>query len=232
MNKRIFYLLSASLLLLVANSPARAETNEAPSFDIWEYRVEGNSLLDTAAIESALYPYLGTGKNIETVESARDFLQQLYKQKGYPIVVVKIPEQNVIGGIVKLQVIEGRIHRTKISGNQYFSRRAMRDEVPSLAQGQPLNMVAVRNEIDDLNRLNSYRQVTPVITISMTRISEKSKFIYLSPREALPEMPLAVSPLCRPASFVAFLLFVFPEAYAYASHRHRNISPLRFFSTP
>ena len=39
----------------------------------------------------------------------------------------------------------------------------MRDEVPSLAQGQPLNMVAVRNEIDDLNRLNSYRQVTPVI---------------------------------------------------------------------
>ena len=132
-------------------------------FDIWEYQIAGNSLLDQAEIESLLYPYLGPGQNLQVIETARDRLQVLYKQKGYPIVVVSIPEQNVVAGVVKLQVIEGVIDRVKITGNEYFSRRELREELPSLTAGSPLAMNSVRAEVDEANRLNPYRSILPVI---------------------------------------------------------------------
>ncbi len=151
------------ILLSVIYSNAFAEGRRINTFDIWEYVIDGNTLIDKSLIQNAVTPYLGPGKNLKTVEQARDHLQNIYKQYDYPIVVVKIPEQNVVGGIVKLQVIEGKIDRTKISGNQYFSRREMKKELPSLAPGYPLNMKLVREEIDNLNRKNSYLSITPII---------------------------------------------------------------------
>jgi len=149
------------LLILLFSKVSVAE--KVQHFDIWEYQVEGNSLLQTSTIESALSAYLGADKTLGTVEKARDYLQLMYKNQGYPIVVVSIPQQNVIGGIVKLRVIEGKIDRLKISGNKYFSRRELRKELPSLKSGEPLNMQQVRQEIDVANASNPFRSVVPVI---------------------------------------------------------------------
>jgi hemolysin activation/secretion protein len=132
-------------------------------FDIWQYQVNGNNLLEASTVESVLYQYLGSEKTLKTVEKARDDLQKIYKSHGYPIVVVSIPQQNVIGGMVTLDVIEGKIDRLKISGNKYFSRRDLRKEIPSLKPGLSLNMEQARKEIDLANQANPYRSVVPVI---------------------------------------------------------------------
>jgi len=152
-----------SMLIVVSCTPAQAERKELRYFDIWEYQISGNNLLEPEIIESAMYPYLGVNKTLETVEQAKDNLQKIYKMNGYPIVVVSIPQQNVIGGIVTLNVIEGKIDRLKVTGNKYFSRRELRKEVPSLMPGSPLNMELVREEIDAVNKANQYRSVVPVI---------------------------------------------------------------------
>ncbi len=141
-------------------TPAMAE--ELQRFDIWEYQVTGNSLLEAATIQSGLSVYLGVNKTLKTVEQARDYLQTMYKKRGY-LVTANIPQQNVIGGMVTLNVIEGRIDRLKVSGNKYFSRRELRKEVPSLKAGKPLNMDQVRYEIDIANQSNTFRSIVPVI---------------------------------------------------------------------
>jgi len=155
------------LCVLVMMSPCIAAADqvgqEVKYFDIWEYQVTGNTLLNKKTIESGLSPYLGAGKSLQTVEQAREFLQKLYKLQGYPIVVVSIPPQNVIGGKVTLNVVEGKIDRLRVSGNEYFSRRELRKEVPSLAAGNPLNMEVVRKEVDEANKANPYRSIVPVI---------------------------------------------------------------------
>jgi hemolysin activation/secretion protein len=159
-----YHSLNLLLLCLLSFSVLAAEpTPRVNRFDIWEYQVDGNSLLENAEIEAAMYPFLGADRDLQVIEAARDRLQALYKQKGFPIVVVSIPQQNVVGGIVKLQVTEGRIDRVKITGNEYFSRRDIRKELPSLAAGYPLNMGQVRTEVDAANRLNPYRSLLPVI---------------------------------------------------------------------
>jgi len=143
--------------------PVLSVAEEQQHFDIWEYQIEGNSLLEPENIESTLYPYLGANKTLETVEQARELLQNSYKSEGYPIVVVSIPQQNVIGGKVRLVVVEGEIDRLKISGNKYFSRRELRKELPSLESGQPLNMKLARKEIDIANEASPHRSIVPVI---------------------------------------------------------------------
>jgi len=152
-----------SIIMLINSVITQADSKEIKYFDIWEYQISGNHLLDSEIIESAMFPYMGVNKTLETVEQAKDNLQNIYKIHGYPIVVVNIPQQNVIGGIVTLNVTEGKIDRLRVTGNKYFSRRELRKEVPSLTVGGPLNMELVREEIDTVNKANPYRSVVPVI---------------------------------------------------------------------
>ncbi len=158
-----YLLLACWFALVVFPCSSAFAADPVRYFDIWEYQVEGNSLLQPAQVQSALYPFLGPAKSLDDIEQARAALQALYKHKGYPIVVVAIPEQNVIGGVVRLQVVEGTVGRFKISGNRYFSRRVLREEMPSIEEGKPLNMQSVRAELDAANKLNAYRNLTPVI---------------------------------------------------------------------
>lgn len=132
------------------------------SFNIWEFRVAGNSLLDSRQIERTVYPYLGPGKSIDDVEGARVALETLFKNSGYPTVVVNIPEQNVSNGIVKLEVVEGRVDRLRISGSRYFSLGRIRERVPALAEGEVPYVPDVQEQLQTLNQASGDRGITPI----------------------------------------------------------------------
>ncbi len=92
--------LAFALLVGLAGMPASAQ--DMPKFDIFEYKIEGNSLLNDLQIERAVMPFLGEGKTLLEVESARAGLERAYHDAGYLTVVVSIPEQNVDSGAVAL----------------------------------------------------------------------------------------------------------------------------------
>ncbi len=80
------------------------EAAPAPSVNINEYIVRGNTVLDPRDIERAVEPFLGPGKTLADVEKARDAVHALYQQAGYQSVYVELPEQQVSGGVVLLKV--------------------------------------------------------------------------------------------------------------------------------
>ena len=135
---------------------------EQPSFDIWEYRISGNTVLTNRQIELAVYPHLGPDKSFETVQAAQLALQELYRDEGYSFANITIPEQDVDNGVVKLKVTEGNISRVKISGNKYFSRKEIRKKIASLEKGSPARLPDVQQELLELNRANPDRQVVPI----------------------------------------------------------------------
>jgi hemolysin activation/secretion protein len=144
----------------------RAE--EVPSaaeerFDIWEYQVEGNSLLPLKNIERTVYPYLGPGKSIKDVEAARTQLEQRYRDAGYGTALVDIPEQDVLAGVVRLQVTEGKVSRLRVTGSRYFSLGRIKTQVPALAEGQVPHLPKVQEQLNALNQTTGDRQVTPVL---------------------------------------------------------------------
>jgi hemolysin activation/secretion protein len=134
-----------------------------PLFDIWEYRLEGNTLLATVTVEKALYPYLGPGLTIDTVQQAADNLERTYRDAGYPAVFVDIPVQDVVGGIVMLKVTEGRVGRVTVRDARYFTPSGIRAQMPSLQEGQALAVKDIQSDLRVLNSRSGDLKVAPVL---------------------------------------------------------------------
>jgi hemolysin activation/secretion protein len=157
------------LLAAENEQPAATQTEaEQPGqeqqlkFDIWEFQVGGNTVLENTLVERSVYRYLGKDKTIEDIDAASVALQTLYKDNGYPTVLVNIPQQDVSKGIVKLDVIEGKVDRLRISGSRYFSLGMIREKVPALAEGEVPHLPTVQEQLQTLNTTNADLHATPI----------------------------------------------------------------------
>ena len=139
-----------------------------PGFDIWEYQVEGNSVLERRVIEQTVYGFLGPARSVDDVEKAREALEKVYHDAGYQTVFVDIPEQDVQGGVVKLNVMEGKVGRLKVTGSRYFSLGRIRDQAPGLAEGSVPHMPTVQEQLTRLGEQSTDRNVTPVLRAGST----------------------------------------------------------------
>jgi hemolysin activation/secretion protein len=147
------------------NWPVHADT-PAPSddtFDVWEFRVLGNTTLPGRDIEAAVYPFLGEHKSLANVEEARDALVDAYRKAGLGTVLVDIPEQTTEEGIVRLQVTEGRVEKVRIAGARYYSERKIIASLPSIQPGAVPNLPALQHELTTLATEARDRQVVPVL---------------------------------------------------------------------
>ena len=155
----------ANALAATESDAASAEQSAAasPRFDVWEYQVQGNSRLEAIDIERAVYAHLGPAKTIEDVELARSALEKVYRDKGFATVLVDIPEQDVIDGVVYLSVTEGQVERLKVTGSRYFSLGRIKSKVPALAKGEIPYLPAVQKQLAEVNRLSPDRTITPVL---------------------------------------------------------------------
>jgi hemolysin activation/secretion protein len=157
------------LLALVATvasaAVARGADTLAPEqhFDVREYRVIGNTVLETRAIEGVLYPLLGEAKTLTDVEAARAALEKTYHDRGYATVFVDIPPQTIDDGLVRLRVTEGRVERTVIGGARYFPERDVITQLPSTAPGSVLQVSKLQSELAAVNSETPDRSVAPIL---------------------------------------------------------------------
>ena len=147
----------------VSAETAGTESIAGPTFDIWEIRVQGNSVLDTKVIESTIYPFLGPGRSFDDVQKARTALETAYRDAGYPTVSVDIPEQNVRNGLVKVRVTDGRIRTVRVTGARYYDNGWIRQNLPEAKPGDVLQLDRFNEELSMLNARSADRRVTPVL---------------------------------------------------------------------
>jgi hemolysin activation/secretion protein len=139
-----------------------SETNDELKFDVFEYQVDGNSVLPSGDIEKAVYPFMGEQKTIADVEQARAALEKTYQQAGYLTVSVSIPQQEVNTGQVRLQVTEGKVDHLQIVDAHYHTPSEIKSRTPQFAEGAVPHFPTAQKELGTLNR-NQNRQVTPVL---------------------------------------------------------------------
>jgi hemolysin activation/secretion protein len=151
------------VFLYLMNAPGASGQTGEMTFEIKAFEVTGNSLFTDDQVRAAVVLFTGTDRTVEDVEQARDALEKKYHEAGYPAVMVNIPEQTLQGGIVKLQVIESRIGRVKVTGNRYFTMDKVLRDLPSFTPGSVLYLPQVQKEIAWLNRSQDFK-VDPVMS--------------------------------------------------------------------
>ena len=133
-----------------------------PSFNVFEFKVDGNTVLDKGKIEEAVYPFLGETKTIEDVEKARLALEKKYQDAGYLTVSVSIPQQEVDSGVVKLLVTEGTVERLRVTDSKYTSLAEVKSRVAEFGEGKVPHFPTAQQQLTTVNR-GQNRQVTPVL---------------------------------------------------------------------
>lgn len=124
----------------VAAADARAADAAAapapvPRLVVQRLQVDGNTLLDAATVDAALALQPGAHA-LADLEAAAQRLQQAYRTAGYGAVVVQVPAQAPQQGVVRIEVIEGRLSQTSVSGALAFSRDNVLRGLPSLQPGR------------------------------------------------------------------------------------------------
>jgi hemolysin activation/secretion protein len=125
--------------------------SDIPLFDIKSFRVEGNTKLDQAAIDSTLAHFTGEKKDFGTIQEATEALEAMYHKRGYTTVKVTVPEQELEDGIVRFVIIEARITSVKVEGNKFFDEKNIRRSIPALREGELPDIDKISNNLKVAN---------------------------------------------------------------------------------
>lgn len=138
------------------------EAAKAAPFVIMAYELEGNTIFDEPDLLQVLLPFIGSDKTVADVEAARDGLEKFYHDQGYPTVLVNIPEQTVDNGVIRLGIVESRIRKVRVVGNEHYTQEMIMGQLPSLEPGEILYLPKVQKELAAVNS-NPDLKVTPVM---------------------------------------------------------------------
>lgn len=127
------------LVLAQAESIPMDDPGGGLRFEIRSYKLEGNTLLPQPVIERLLAPYTGKQKDFGDVQRALEALQERYQAAGYAGIQVMLPEQELERGDVLFRVIEPKVGRIIVEGNEHFSVDNARRSVPALQPGSTPN---------------------------------------------------------------------------------------------
>lgn len=159
-------ILTAALFLFFLPYPARSAQQPAqvPTFPVAAYLVEGNTILSPDDIQHALVGLIGPTRTSADVEKARGALEKLYHSRGYPTVLVSVPQQSVKGGIIRLAVTESKTGEVKTVGNRYVTREKLMKSLPSLKPGTILYAPEVEKEFARVNK-DPDMKATPALSM-------------------------------------------------------------------
>lgn len=135
---------------------------KANTFNVFEFKVDGNTVLSAGKIEESVYPFMGEAKTIEDVEKARSALEKMYQDAGYLTVSVSIPQQEVDTGVVRLLVTEGAVEALRIKDAQYTSLAEIKSRVAEFQEGKVPHFPTAQQQLGTVNK-GQNRQVTPVL---------------------------------------------------------------------
>lgn len=121
-------------LMIAVALPAMAQT-PPPKVQVQSFKVTGNTLLPAARIDAVLAPYTGE-RSLDELKQAALAVQALYREAGYGAVVAFLPEQSSGGGQVAISVVEGKLAKVGVTGQQRFNEANIRASLPSLVEGQ------------------------------------------------------------------------------------------------
>lgn len=158
--------LAAVLACMTWISPvalAQAPT-AAPVFDVYEFVIEGNTLLPNALVERTVAPFMGPNRGFTDIEQARAALEKVYQDAGYLSVLVSLPNQQIENGEVRLAVVEAKLEQVKVTGAEHHLPSRILNALPALKPGEVPSFPDLQRQLAALQSANM--QVTPLVNAS------------------------------------------------------------------
>lgn len=116
-------------------------------FEITRYEVQGNTLLAQTEINQLLAPFTGKERDFGSVQRALEALEAAYRKRGFNVVQVILPEQELNQGVVHFQVIQPKLGKIIVEGNRFFDDANIRRSLPALRTGETPNIGSISSSL-------------------------------------------------------------------------------------
>ncbi|MGM0440083.1 MAG: ShlB/FhaC/HecB family hemolysin secretion/activation protein [Chlamydiota bacterium] len=132
--EQIHALASEELTPYISTSPSGLiENNYRPSktaasntdhrISVNAFRVQGATLIGEQEIAELISPYEGRKLTMADMQAVADGITNRYRALGFLLSYAYLPPQEVVDGVVKIIVVEGRLDDVIVSGNKYYSTK-------------------------------------------------------------------------------------------------------------
>ena len=150
-------LIAWACLALAGNGHSVAAQDVAGERVIRQVQVQGNALVEDAAIQSALRPWLGQrGFDKTHLDAMRQAVSDLYRARGLGLTIVQMPPQDVTEGTLRLVITETRLATVTMENGSQVNLDNYSQSLRTL-EGQPANT-------DRLERVLAILKATPGVT--------------------------------------------------------------------
>ena len=156
-----------AIVLACVLAPAWAQVPEAPvqespRFDIKRFVVEGNTLVSSEELARRVAPFVGEKRSFADVQLAQDAVQEAYREEGWGAVQVLLPEQELVEGVIRFRVIEGKLGKLDIKATPFHDAENIAGSLPSLKPGQTPSL---RHLAEDLSIANENPSKRTTVTL-------------------------------------------------------------------
>lgn len=121
-----------------------------PVLDVGAIVVDGLVAMRQADFASVVEPFAGRPLDRAELVRLTDAIAARAREEGYVLATAWIPEQTLVGGMLRVRIEEGRIDGVQVEGSD---DPAIRRQLERLADGRPVTLAALQREVllaDDL----------------------------------------------------------------------------------
>lgn len=145
--------------------PAPGPASEGPRVLVKSIRIKGNTLIPEAQLLARLQDLIGKEVSLGELQNAALGLTGFYAERGY-LARVFLPPQQVTGGLVEFQVVEGTRGSLNIErqGDRIDAARVSRFIEQRLPAGAPMDIAALGEALNILNEQPGVEATTALVT--------------------------------------------------------------------
>ncbi|HUK61553.1 MAG TPA: POTRA domain-containing protein [Stellaceae bacterium] len=109
-------------------------------FDVSDIKVEGAKMFPPEAFRPLYQPLIGTKAHLSDVIGVADKIEALYRAHGYVLTRAYVPPQTVSGGVFQINVVEGYVKATAVSGGDDATRERVESYIQPVTQERPATL--------------------------------------------------------------------------------------------
>jgi hemolysin activation/secretion protein len=126
---------------------------KARRFTVNAFQFVGNTVYSTQTLKRLTERYIDLQLNLNDLSRAADSVTRFYQDNGYPVARAVLPAQKVDKGIVRIEVIEGRVGEVRFEGSRRYTPEFLRWRLTALKPGELITTDGLEQDLLLLNDL-------------------------------------------------------------------------------
>lgn len=136
-----------------SSKPAEQPTADQISVDVTQFVFTPSAILQEQELRAIAAKYEGKRLSIKELYQMIDEINVLYKNKKFVTAKAVLPPQRIENGIVKIQLVEGRLGTYRTEGNKHTSNGYITERM-KVQNGDLLDLGQLQNDIFHFNNTN------------------------------------------------------------------------------